>query len=102
MKKSLIALGLLVLLGSTGVASAEGFAVSAGPRGVTAAASFPGVHLVYGRPNVYCWYQGRYYDRTAWDRFYRFHRERVVNYRHDRDFDRDHRNFDRDRDRGRF
>jgi len=97
MKKSLFTLGLLVLLGSTGIASAEGFAVAAGPRGFTAAVSLPGMRLIYGRPNTYCWYQGRFYDRVSWDRFCRFHRGRFAYYRQDRDFDRNYRGYDRDR-----
>jgi hypothetical protein len=95
MKKLTLVLGLLVLLGSTGIASAAVVCVS-GPN-VTAAIAFPGMRLVFGRPNVYCWYQGRYYSRTDWDHFYRFHRDRVA-------YDRFHRDNDRrfDRDHGRF
>ena len=89
MKKLAPVLGLLVLLGSTGMASAEGIFVGAGPRGVAVGASFPGFHLVYGRPGVYGWYQGRYYSRTAWDRFYRLQRERIAHYRNHRWNDRD-------------
>lgn len=96
MKKLTMVLGLLVLLGSTGIASAAVVVCSSGPQ-VTAAVTFPGMRVVYGRPGVYCFYQGRYYSRAGWDRFYRVHRDRVAYNRYHRDNDRRF-----DRDRGRF
>jgi hypothetical protein len=95
MKRSTIALGLLLLLGSTGLASAREIVRASGPA-IQASFSLPGMRLVFGRPNVYCRYQGRYYDRMAWERFVRYHRARMASYRHDRDFDRDYRGYDRD------
>jgi hypothetical protein len=93
MKKLTLVLGLLVLLGSTGIAAADPAVYVSGPR-VVASVAFPGLRLVFGRPNVYCWYQGRYYSRVDWDRFHRdcvaynrFHRD------NDRRFDRDHGRF---------
>jgi len=78
MKKLTMILGLLVLLGSTGMASAEGFFVGAGPRGVAVGVSLPGFRLVTGRPGIYGWYQGRYYSRAAWERYCRLHRDRFA------------------------
>ena len=80
MKKLIYVFSLLVMLGSTGLAFADG-PVNAGPR-VTASVAFPGVRLVFGRPGAYCWYQGRSYSRAAWDRYRYIHRDR------DRDRDR--------------
>ncbi|HJT23607.1 MAG TPA: hypothetical protein VJ873_03475 [bacterium] len=92
MKKLTWILGLLLLLGSTGIASAyEGVYVS-GPR-VAATVAFPGLRLVFGHPGIYCWYGGRYYSRGDWDRYSRFHRDRVVYNRFHRD---NNRRFDRD------
>ncbi len=91
---------LLVLLGSTGIASANGVCVTnPGPQ-VSASVSLPGFRLVLGRPGIYGWYQGHYYSRVAWDRFNRLRRERErVAYRYQRGHDRDDvRHFDRDRD----
>lgn len=95
MKKSTVVLGLLLLMGSTGLASAREIVCASGPT-VQASFTLPGMRLVFGQPGRYCWYQGRTYDRAAWERFYRFHRARVAYYRHDRDFDRDYRGYDRD------
>lgn len=93
MKKLTWILSLLVLLGLTGIASAdEGFYAS-GPR-VAATVSFPGMRLVFGHPGVYCRYGGRYYSRSDWDRYDRSHRNQVVSNRFDRD---NSRRFDRDR-----
>lgn len=97
MKKSTIVLGLLLLMGSTGLAKAGVIVRASGPA-VQASVTLPGMRLIFGRPNVYCWYQGRTYDRMAWERFVRNRRARMAYYRHDRDFDRDHRAYDRDRD----
>ena len=88
MKKFAYVLSLLVLLGSMGMASArEVEVVSRGPE-VTAVVKFPGMRLVYRHPGIYCWYQGRYYSRADWDRFCRFHHERVVYNRYHQDNDR--------------
>jgi len=95
MKKLTFVLGLLVVLGSTGIASAyEGVYVS-GPQ-VSASVAFPGMRLVFGHPGAYCRYGGRYYSRADWDRFVRLHRDRVAYDRFHRDQDR---RFDRDHDR---
>ncbi|HVZ80429.1 MAG TPA: hypothetical protein VHE12_06445 [bacterium] len=102
MKNRILSLGLLVLMGGASMASA-GQIVTYAPRPVVQASiTLPGMRLVLGRPNVYCWYQGRTYSRVAWEKFYRLHRERVAFYRHGRDYDRNHRTFDRDRDHDRF
>lgn len=112
MKNFKLVLATLVLLGSTGIASADEIVYgNPGPQ-VSASVAFPGFRLVLGRPGQYCWYGGRYYTRAAWDRFYRLHRDRdrdrlAYGYRgHDRDDsrrfngDRDNnRHFDNDRDR---
>jgi len=83
MKKITLVFSLLVLLVSTGIASArEVVYVGPGP-GVAVVASLPGVRFVYGRPGVYCWYQGRYYSRAAWDGFYHRHADRFA-YRYHR------------------
>ncbi len=97
MKKLTLVLGLLVLLGSTGIASAAAVVYVSPVAPVAAAVSFPGVRLVFGRPGIYCWYSGHYYSRADWDRFYRFHYDRVA-------YDRYHRYNDHrfDRDHGRF
>jgi hypothetical protein len=92
MKKLTMILGLLVLLGSTGIATADEYHRSApGPR-ISGSITFPGVRFVYGRPNVYCWYQGRYYNHRDWDRFERSHRDRDNRFNRDNDhrFDREH------------
>ena len=97
MKNLKLVFALTVLLGSTGMAAADPiFYGNPGPV-VSASVSFPGFRLVVGRPGYYCWYQGRYYSRAAWDRFYRLHRDRVA-YRYDRDrhFDGHDRDFHRD------
>jgi hypothetical protein len=74
MKKITMVLSLLVLMVSTGIASAqEAVYVGPGPRVAAVVAPFPGVRVVVGRPGVYCWYQGRYYSRAAWDHFCRIH-----------------------------
>ena len=87
MKKLTYVLSLLVLLGSMGMASArEVVVVGPGPQ-VGVAVTLPGVRLVYGHPGIYCWYAGHYYSRTAWDRYYRFHRARFE-YRNHRDYGR--------------
>lgn len=94
MKNSLKALSLLVLLGTTGMASAREIVVASGPRaGLTVEASFPGMRLVFGRPGRYCWYQGRYYSRYEWDRFARFHRDRYAYNHYHGDHDRDYRRY---------
>ena len=72
MKNLKLALSLLVLMGSTGLASAVEVVYSAPGPVVAVVAPFPGMRLVYGRPGYYCWYQGRYWSRAAWDRFCRF------------------------------
>ena len=83
MKKLTLVLGLLVLLGSTGMASAEVIVVAPGAP-VAAAVAFPGFRAVLGRPGIYCWYGGRYYSRVAWDRYCRLHPSRFAfRYRHD-------------------
>lgn len=96
MKKLTWVLGLLLLLGSAGMASAyEGYV--SGPQ-VSASVSFPGMRLVFGHPGIYCWYGGHYYSRMAWERFHRFHRfggQPYTFYRLDRD---NFRRYDRDRD----
>jgi hypothetical protein len=87
MKNLKFALSLLVLMGLSGLASAE-VAVYVGPPVVSAViAPFPGIRLVYGHPGVYCWYQGRYFSRIAWDRFCRFHPARFA-YRYHRGYGR--------------
>ncbi len=115
MKKLIWVLSLMLSLVSTGMASASGvFYANAGPVGVSVSASFPGLRLVYGRPGVYCWYQGRYYSRAAWEHFRRFDRDRYAYFRSHRDNDRnygrpdfrndrrdDNRGFDRDDHQGR-
>lgn len=94
MKNSLKALSLLVLLGTAGMASAHEVVVAgSGPRGVAVTASFPGMRLVFGRPGRYCWYQGRYYSRSEWDRYARFHRDRYAYYHNHRGYDRDYRRY---------
>ena len=95
MKKLNLVLGLLVLLGSTGMASAEEFFARPGVT-VAATVAYPGFRVVYRRPGIYCWYGGRFYSRLAWDRYCRLHPYRFANrYRHDRDdrYDRDDRRF---------
>jgi len=85
MKNLKLVFALLVLLGSTGIASA-GVAVyvSPAPLPVTAAVAVPGFRVVYGMPGIYCWYGGHYYSRVAWDRFCRLHPYRYAyRYRHD-------------------
>lgn len=89
MKNLKLALSLLVLMGSTGLASAEVAVVVGGPAPVAAVvAPFPGLRLVYDRPGVYCWYQGRYYSRVAWDRFCRLHPARFAYRYHHRGYGR--------------
>lgn len=96
MKKLTVVLGLLVLMGSTGIASARDFdGYYQGPR-ASVAVNFPGLRLVLGRPGAYCWYQGRYYSWVDWDRYSRLHRDRFTYNRFHRDNDR---RFDRDHDR---
>ncbi len=96
MKKLTLVLGLLVLLGSTGIAAARDFdGNDPGPR-ASVAVHFPGLRLVLGRPGTYCWYQGRHYSRVDWDRYSRFHRDRFAYGRFHRDNDR---RFDRGHDR---
>ncbi len=73
MKKLTLVLGLLVLLGSTGMASAVEVIVAAPGPPVAAAVAFPGFRVVYGMPGIYCWYGGHYYTRVAWARFCRLH-----------------------------
>lgn len=93
MKKLTWVLGLLLLLGSTGFASAyEGYV--SGPQ-VSASVSFPGMRLVFGHPGIYCWYGGHYYSRVAWERLHRFQGQPYTYYRLDRD---DSRRFDRNSD----
>lgn len=94
MKKLALVLSLLVLAGSTGIAAADqdGWSAS-GPR-VSASISLPGMHLVFGNPNVYCRYQGHYYNRAAWNRFYNLQRERFQE-RSRRDDDRGYNRDDR-------
>lgn len=97
MKKLIWVLSLTLSLVSTGMASAnEFFYAGASPLGVSVSASFPGLRPVYGRPGVYCWYQGRYYSRAGWNRFRRFDRDRYAYYRSQRDEDR---NYGRDQER---
>ena len=89
MKNFKVVFALVLLLGSTGIASAnEVFCAAPGPV-VSASVAFPGFRLVVGRPGIYGWYQGRYYSRAAWDRFCRLHRY------HDRVVYRDHRDYRR-------
>ncbi len=100
MKKLTWIFSLLVLLASTGLASArEVVDVNAGPR-VVASVDFPGMNLVFGRPGIYCWYGGHYYSRVAWDRYRRFHQDRfdADRFHRNRFNDRDHR-YQRDHDR---
>ena len=93
MKKLNLVLGLLVLLGSMGMASADEVIVRPGVA-VDATVGYPGFRVVYRKPGIYCWYGGRYYSRLAWDRYCRLHPTRIVSrYRHDRDHDRDDRRF---------
>jgi len=80
---------LLILLGSTGIASANEIIVGGPGPQVAASVSFPGFRVVVGRPGYYCWYQGRYYSRAAWDRFCYLHRG------HDRFAYRYHRGYGR-------
>ncbi len=94
MKKLTFVLGLLVVLGSAGMASANEGVYFSGPQ-VSASVAFPGLRLVVGHPGYYCWYGGRYYSRVDWDRFARLHRDRFAADRFHRDQDR---RFDRDRD----
>lgn len=95
MKKQALVLGLAVLLGSTGIASASGWNDTyQGPR-VSASAALPGMRLVFGHPGIYCWYGGHYYNRVAWERLNRFRGQPYTYYRLDRD---DFRRFDRGRD----
>ncbi len=83
MKKLTLILGLLVLLGSTAVASAVEVVVAAPGPPVAAAVAFPGFRVVYGMPGVYCWYGGHYYSRVAWARFCRLRPYRYAyRYRH--------------------
>ena len=89
MKNFKSVLALLVLLGSTGMASAAEVIVAAPGPVVSASVAFPGFRLAVGRPGYYCWYGGRYYTRAAWDRFCYLHRF------HDRVVYRDHRDYRR-------
>jgi hypothetical protein len=71
MKKLTLALGLLVLLGSTGIATADVVIVSPGVS-VDMTVAYPGFRVVH-RPGFYCWYHGHYYTRAGWDHYRRVH-----------------------------
>ncbi len=84
MKKITMIFSLLAVLASAGAASArEVVVVGPGPGIAAVVAPFPEVRVIVGRPGIYCWYQGRYYSRPAWDRYCRFHPARYA-YRYHR------------------
>ena len=87
MKKLTLVLGLLVLLGTIGTASAVEVVVAVDGPPVAATVAFPGYRVIYGRPGVYCWYGGHYYSRAAWGRYCRRH---PYHYHHDRHDHHDH------------
>ena len=87
MKKLTYVLSLLILLGTTGLASASEVVVAGPGPEVAVAVTFPGFRLVFGHPGIYCWYGGHYYTRAAWLHFRRLHRHPIA-YRYHRDYGR--------------
>ncbi len=83
MKKFVMVLGLLVPMGSAEIAAA-GVVCTGTHNPLVVGVSFPGMRLVYGRPNTYCFYGGRYYSRAEWDDYCRLHSSRFA-YRHRHD-----------------